>query len=213
MKHPLSNPNPNGVVMARILIVGTSNVCRSAYAGILLGERLHTRSSLSWTVSSAGTAAAAGLPICALVGERLGEDGVWEEAVGHHSRPLERAAVESADLVLTATAAHRAEVALLVPRASVRTFTLLEAVRLGALLPVSVGAGRTPISDLVAELQGARPRLGATPIERHARWRRFSTAAIDLPDAHDRSANDHRTSLARTQEAVDRIADLLVTVG
>jgi protein-tyrosine-phosphatase len=195
--------------MPHVLIVSTAGVCRSPYAAILLAERLRSRSDSAWSVTSAGTDALPGEQLCTLASERLATEGLLDQAMAHESRLLTRDQIEAADVVLTAGAEHRAEVARLVPRASMRSFTLIEAVRLGALLPVPVsrGDGAVPLGDLLGELQAARPRLGrATPLPRS---RRFSTSAIDIWHGHAGSAGDHRTALERVHEAVDAVADLL----
>ncbi|WP_210509035.1 hypothetical protein [Naasia sp. SYSU D00057] len=194
-------------------MVCTRNVCRSPYAAILLQSALSSRTTAEWGVWSAGTGSVAGQRICPLAAERLVEAGLGDQAFAHHSRPLDSADVEAADLVLVASAEHRAEVARLSPRATARTFTLAEAVRLGSVVRMPVGAPRLP--DLVHDLQAARPLLASGRMERHGRHRppSVSTAAIDIVDGHVMSAAEHRATLRRVRDSVEQIAGLLAAAS
>jgi len=101
-----------------VLAVCTGNVCRSPFIERLLALALPP----SFTVSSAGTAA--------LVGEQMDPRAAAQvrlhggEPEGFVARQLTTEMVAEADLVLTATRAHRAEVVSLWPRAMSYAFTL-----------------------------------------------------------------------------------------
>jgi protein-tyrosine phosphatase len=106
-----------------ILVVCSGNICRSPLAEQLLRARLSGAGD-SFRLLSAGTIADDGVPMteqAAALSTRYG--GAPD---GHRSRLLTELQVASADLVLTATRAHRAGVVSLVPRASRYTFTLKE---------------------------------------------------------------------------------------
>lgn len=101
-----------------VLAVCTGNVCRSPFIERLLALALPP----SFAVSSAGTAA--------LVGEQMDPRAAAQlrlhggEPEGFVARQLTAEMVAEADLVLTATRAHRAEVVSLWPRAMSYAFTL-----------------------------------------------------------------------------------------
>ncbi len=192
--------------MPEILLVGTANMCRSAYAEILLTHLLNGTDGGEWLVRSAGTDAAPGQPICPEASSRLFDAGVPAGSLPHSARLLDAGKIDRADLVLTATAEQRAAVALLQPRAATRTFTLLEAVRLSRLVPVHTwGAPR--LSDLVEDLQASRPLAAGAPRRGAKHWRRRSPATIDIPAGHGRG--EHRASLQPVHQSVAQIADML----
>ncbi|MEV0144578.1 MULTISPECIES: hypothetical protein [unclassified Nonomuraea] len=170
----------------RILFVCTGNLCRSP-----LAERL-TRAALGpgFLVGSAGTRAVPGRQMPeqarrALL--RLGGD-----PSGFLSRTLTAALVAEADLVLTATAAHRAEVVALHLPSATRAFTVTE---FGALASEVAGedAGREPdpvcrarmLVDQAASLRGL-VRVGQ----------------VDIPDPYGRSRWAYRAAGRRIAEAL-----------
>src|SRR6476469_6254579 len=124
---------------ARILTVCTGNVCRSPY----LERALQTELDRSWgpgevEVTSGGTGALAGDPVDE--GSRVIMDRLGYPAEGFVARTLLPEHVESADLVLTATRAHRGKVATLHPRALRYVFAFREfADLLGGVDPAAVG--------------------------------------------------------------------------
>ncbi|SFR72172.1 protein-tyrosine phosphatase [Agromyces sp. CF514] len=140
-----------------VLVVCTGNICRSPVAERVLAARLAAAGIDDVRVSSAGTSALVGEPMtpeAADLAVRLGAD-----PTGHAARRLTAQLIEDADLVLTATRAHRAQVAELVPRAARRAFTLREFARVLAFLAADGGLDTgddTPDPDSVAQ------RLGAT---------------------------------------------------
>ncbi|BDZ45927.1 hypothetical protein [Naasia aerilata] len=195
--------------MPRILVVCTANVCRSAYAGMLLAHRLAVRVGEPWVVTSAGTLAVAGQSVCPVVLERMEREQLKDEALVHESRRLDHDMVRRADLILTADTSHRSSVARLDAQATRRTFTMLEAVKLGALLPAPVGAGRSagPLSDLVGELHSARPRLVLPPSHRRHR------SPLDIEDGHNISGIAHSSALRQVHDTVDRLVELLAVAS
>jgi protein-tyrosine phosphatase len=134
--------------MASVLVVCTGNVCRSPIAEGMLREAFRRRlGDDAPTVASAGTAGWEGSPAdpaSISAAARLGVD-----ISAHRARRLTAGHVEQADLLLTMAADHREDVIALLPRASARTFTLKELVRLLEELP-PVEAGSLPPEELLA---------------------------------------------------------------
>jgi protein-tyrosine phosphatase len=127
----------------RILIVCTANLCRSPMAEALLDRQVR-QAGLDWSVSSAGLRARNGRRMHEFAASTLASRGL--ETVGWRSRRLDAGIVAASDLILTATAAHRAAVVTLEPRALARTFPLLQFARLVAAADVAAAdlAGLTP---------------------------------------------------------------------
>ena len=109
-----------------ILTVCTGNLARSPLAAQLLASRLADVPAV--IVTSAGTHAHAGDPMteqAAALSLKYG--GIPDD---HRATLLTEAAVESADLVLTASRQHRAAAVTLAPRAARYVFTLRQFGRL-----------------------------------------------------------------------------------
>ena len=135
---------------AQVLVVCTGNICRSPLIERVLQASLDVGSV---RVRSAGT--------YAMVGETMTAESAAEVARlganpdGHVAEQLTAQLVADADLVVTATRAHRAQVVTLLPRATRTTFTLRE---LGRLLE-QVDPARLP--DELAERVRALPAAAA----------------------------------------------------
>ncbi|MEV0595070.1 hypothetical protein [Nonomuraea cavernae] len=145
----------------RILFVCTANICRSP-----LAERL-ARSGLGppFLVSSAGVRAEPGRPMAEPVRRLLLRMG--GEPGGFVSRPLTPALMADADLVLTATTAHRAESVGLCPPAAARTFTIAEFGALSqALTDVAVVRHRDPARRAHTLVEEARALRGLVRVDR-----------------------------------------------
>ncbi|MFJ5551487.1 protein-tyrosine-phosphatase [Streptomyces sp. NPDC093225] len=116
----------------RILHVSTGNVCRSPITERLtrhaLADRLGDPLTGGLVVESAGTWGHEGAPMEAHAATVLGEFGA--DASGFAGRELLDEHVIRADLVLTATRDHRAQVISMGHSAGLRTFTLKEFTRL-----------------------------------------------------------------------------------
>jgi protein-tyrosine phosphatase len=180
-----------------VLAVCTGNLHRSALAHALLETwvewYLPTTLSGSVTVTSAGTQAPAGLRMVAPtleIAAALGADGS-----AHRSRGLSGGLIERADLVLTASRAHRDEVLRWVPGSVRRVFTIREAGRIAAALdrraaPTSVAEMRR----LVAEMADRR-----TPAA--------SPADDDIVDPQGKAPEAY---LEMTEQEVPALASLAV---
>ncbi|OON71984.1 arsenate reductase/protein-tyrosine-phosphatase family protein [Streptomyces tsukubensis] len=141
----VSQPDPGPF---RILHVSTGNVCRSPITERLtrhaLTVRLGDRLSGGLLVESAGTWGHEGAPMEANAETVLADFGA--DASGFKGRELLDDHVIRADLVLTATRDHRAQVISMGHSAGLRTFTLKEFTRLvraidPATLPDAVDDG------------------------------------------------------------------------
>ena len=189
---------------AAILFVCTGNVCRSPLMERLLVARLDDSlgagvRSGQIAVTSAGTAALVGRPMTAeAAGEliRLGGD-----PAGFAARRLTTAIVERADLVVTATRAHRAEVVTLAPRANRYTFTLLELSRLlrdvdPSSLPGDARSRARGLAAAAATRRGLRPPVPA--------------GADDVIDPYGRGPAEYRRTSDQLAPPVDALAGAIL---
>ena len=185
---------------AAILFVCTGNVCRSPLMERLLVARLDDSlgagvRSGRIAVTSAGTAALVGQPMTPEAAReliRLGGD-----PAGFVARRLTTALVERADLVVTATRAHRAEVVTLSPRANRYTFTLLELARLlrdvsSSSLPGDARSRTQGLAAAAAARRGLRPPVPA--------------GADDVTDPYGRGPIAYRQASDQLAPPVDALA-------
>lgn len=149
---------------ATILVVCSGNICRSPLAEQLLHARL-ADATHPVSVVSAGTIADDGAAMDAQSALLSQQYGGQPEA--HLSRLLTERQIQAAQLVLTATRAHRAEVVSLVPRASRYTFTLRQFARLLEQIGDEQLAGLHDLESLVEEAAALRgfavPAAGTRP--------------------------------------------------
>ena len=135
-----------------VLVVCTGNICRSPMAEALLRAHLEANGTIA-DVASAGTMAWGGGATDHAV-EVMREHGL--DLAGHESRQLDRALVESADLVLGMTRTHVDRVSTLVPDAADRTFLVGELVRLSD--GVEARGPDEPMREWAARVAQSRPR-------------------------------------------------------
>lgn len=140
---------PPGPGVFRILHVSTGNVCRSPLTERLnryaLADRLGNTRSGGIVVESAGTWGHEGAPMEEHAAAVLHEYGA--DPGGFLARELLDEHVIRADLVLTATRDHRAQVISMGHSAGLRTFTLKEFTRLvRAIDPATLPPPRTAVS-------------------------------------------------------------------
>lgn len=171
----------------RILVVCTANVCRSPMVQAMLRARLDPEVV---TVGSAGVRAPQGRAMDRDSAAQLASRGVpLPEST---ARQLTPDLVRDADLVLTATRAHRAEVLDLEPRALRRTFTVLEFADLCHVVEAE------DLPGLVAAAAAARAR---------------GPQEADLPDPIGRSVEVHADVAQRADVATAAIAERLIALG
>ncbi|AXK34706.1 protein-tyrosine-phosphatase [Streptomyces armeniacus] len=156
------HPGNTGPDVFRILHVSTGNVCRSPLTERLtrhaLADRLGGARSGGIVVESAGTWGHEGAPMEEHAAAVLLEHGA--DPAGFLARELLDEHVIRADLVLTATRDHRAQVISMGHSAGLRTFTLKEFTRLvRAIDPATLPAPRTAVS--VVERAGALVQAAA----------------------------------------------------
>jgi protein-tyrosine phosphatase len=179
----------------RVLMVCTANHCRSPMAQQLLAHEAasHFESPESWTVESAGTDVRAPWPMheyaLTVLAERLAE------VAPHHSNDLTPAAINRADLVLTAARQHRSIVVSMVPAALGRTFTILQFARLCTQVAPITGDDPGELGrQLVVQAKLARSSLQPVPVEDD-----------DLADPMGRGIEDFRVCADGLQVAIGQI--------
>lgn len=173
-----------------ILTVCTGNICRSPAAERLLAAGLGDAAH----VSSAGTAALPGHPMDAAMVSLVEAAGA--SADGFAARQLTPAMVQSADLILALTAAHRGQAVRLAPAVVRRSFTVLEFARIvgsQAFPALTVDSRPDRLREMV---QQAAPRrmLGADGV-----------TDDDVPDPFRRGPEVFASSFAMIRDAVDVI--------
>ncbi|WP_421732468.1 LCP family protein [Cellulomonas sp.] len=194
MTPPAAVPTTAGVRQLDVLVVGSSNVCRSLAAERLVRARLGVGGGVA--VTSAGTRTEPGDRVPELLSELLAGAGLDTDP--HHARALTAEIIASADLVLTATRSERATVVRQVPAAVGRTFTLRELARVAG----SLGPAALPEGDVAARLSA---------LVRAAPARRGPTAPADpadddLLDPAALGKGAYQRSFDQVRGAVDAIA-------
>ncbi|WP_285037438.1 low molecular weight phosphatase family protein [Plantibacter sp. ME-Dv--P-095] len=183
-----------------ILFVCTGNICRSALGAQLLTARLDeagvTAGGHLIRVTSAGTGMEPELVMPAEVAEQSRRFG--GDPSGHVPRQLDRDIVADADLILTATRAHRSDVARLLPRASRVTFTVPQFARL-----VAETEPATDLWALVAEVAAERGLVPPPEIP----------DADDIEDPYRRSTETYERVGEQIRGFIDVIARHLAQSG
>lgn len=180
---------------ARILAVCTANICRSPAVERLLRAGLDG----SVRVGSAGVAALVGEPIDPPVAGFLRAQDV--EVAGFAARQATESLLREADLVLTLTRAHRAQVLEWAPFAVRRAFTLLEFVRvvesvdLTGLPPGPAGARLRAILPIATAGRSLAPRP--------------APGGDDVADPFGRGPAAYEQSLAVIQRATETIIRII----
>lgn len=191
------SPAPGG----RILVVCTGNVCRSPYIHLRLAAELD---GLGIEVTSAGTGALAGWPVDPGSVALLDAAGI--DSTAFRARQLTVDMVEDADLVLTATRAHRRAVVQEAPLGLRKTFALVDFADLVANVQpqeVDTARGRTAVSKLVAAAGARRHLVHARPEDDDA----------DIVDPFRTGPEVFAQMERQTVHALGLVADRLATVA
>jgi protein-tyrosine phosphatase len=174
-----------------VLVVCTGNVCRSPAAQLVLSSVLDG----TVEVTSAGTGALVGAPVAGPMARQLARRGL--DVSGFVARPVAADLLESAELVLTMTRAHRAAVLELAPAALRRCLLFTEVAALAQRVP-SVPEASDDAARLRAVVVGAgraRATLGGLGPDQD----------IEDPYGHDDDVH------ARVLDRIVDETDLLVT--
>lgn len=195
--------------MAGILTVCDANVCRSVAAELLLSAEFSRHTSLAGVnVSSRGAQAIPAHSACALVAEMHDDESWTARARKHRSRQLDVAAIDDADLILTATTSTRAVVVSLVPSARRRVFTLREALWLASgFTPMAGAVGTDLVRDFTGHLDAQRG-LRQVPVKRTVPWRR-AAHPFDIVDGHGAGRRAHVATLQQVQSTVAELVMVL----
>ena len=190
--------------MPELLLVCTGNVCRSPLAEVLLRHRF---ADLDVRVHSAGTHALVGAPMTpesvqlALLNGAGPADGN-----AHRARQLTESLLETPDLILGLTRAHRRHIVELAPHRVRAAFTLREFARLAA------GTDDASIrSEVAAHDPAERLTQGVAAV---ARMRGHvlpppSPDDDDVVDPYRQSWNTYLRSADQLVPAVDRVAQMV----
>ncbi|MDR6971747.1 hypothetical protein [Leifsonia shinshuensis] len=182
----------------RVLALCTGNICRSPAMEALLATEL--ADDRRFRVESAGTEAMTGWSADPPMARLLEARGL--DVRGHRARQADPPMLERADLILTATFAHREWVASAAPRAARRAFTLAEFAQLCGAAP-----GDTTPRELVAWAASHRP---PRPLGRGRSTPRGG-AEGDIVDPYGRSKAVFEQSLAQLTPLVETVAEALLS--
>ena len=184
-----------------ILFVCTGNICRSPMAQAMLLHRLRDRLGRErageiFDITSAGTGALAGHPLEDDAMTVMTELGITADPFA--ARDIEAAFVSDADLVLTATRAHRSAAVQLVPKAVRRTFTLREFARFVAAVKPDEVAGLAALVE--------------TAIAQRGYLRPDAPEDDDVADPYRRPIDAFRAAAAQIDAATRTVAEALANV-
>ncbi|GAA2511529.1 low molecular weight phosphatase family protein [Pilimelia columellifera] len=183
----------------QILLVCRANLCRSPMAERLTLQLLSDRGVLDVAVHSAGVHGRDGMPMHPYAKEALRWNGLLDG--DFRSRRLRAGMITDADLVLTASRAHRAECARLAPAAVRYTFTMFQFARLAAATPRAVLGGIEP-AERLGQMIKAVPQVRAlTPP--------YTLADEDLQDPVNGPVTGFRHCADQIQQAMERITALI----
>ena len=190
----------------QLLFVCAANVCRSPLMEITFNdsEALGIDHS-QWEVMSRGTSVVRENPMCELAASLSGR--VARES--HVSQQLTESELGAQDLIIVASREERAHLARLLPSIRTRTFTLKEAVQLGAAMMEAREVERSRV------IEGERAAAGYAALLNHRRGRtaaphRPSIRAPwvqaadphDIPDVHHGSPKNHANTLVQLRSLV-----------
>lgn len=200
--------------MGKVLFVCKANICRSPVMSFVFS----TSAGLSTPVevSSAGTRAVEGSPICDVsrraIASRRGGRAFAEQ---HRASIIDPQVIRSQDLILVASREERAAVAIMCPDVRPRVFTVREALAL-AEAPLTV-SDRRSLSQAdpgalwaacAALLDGRRGTVDLAPVPGRFPWS-MSKDLLDVPDAHQSVRYRHVATVDRLVDVVEDVASAL----
>lgn len=206
----------------RVLVLCAANQCRSRVAEAVLRDALRDLPQI--TVVSAGSLAAAPMPICAdaerfLITQNLPRDPQ------QRSQAMAREVLEAADIIFAVDAQVRAAVTALDPGSRERTFLLRSASRSAQFLlnnervALARDATRSGIPHIEEEIDGmAQIVVSALHKGDEANWLHTELAAAhafaepgehEIPDAHESVRLQHRGTFEAVQSSCAPIAQLI----
>jgi protein-tyrosine phosphatase len=183
-----------------VLHVCTGNICRSPMAERIMRAELAARVGpvTDILVHSAGTYGGhAGGPMNPAASDELARRGIPDE--GFTATWLREPQVQWADLVLAATADHKAQVLQLEPRALRYTFTLRELARLAGHAQTEPHGTGTPGQRLRALAASAAELRGLYPPQ--------SRGADDVDDPYGESPEVFTATADQLRDAIVTILD------
>jgi protein-tyrosine-phosphatase len=125
--------------MPSVLFVCTANMCRSPLAEVLFRDLLRRNGQLGdWRVHSAGVGVVHGQPATEFSRQVAAERGL--DLSSHRSRPVDRASMQAADLVLVMDAGHRQALREGYPQSADRVHLLSEMAGEGGPVEDPVGS-------------------------------------------------------------------------
>lgn len=200
---------------AAIMFVCAANVCRSPLMAYGFEEATRVDGVDTWSISSGGVTTKAPLPICTFAADVLQQHGVSDDVVtSHHSLRVEPGHLDRQDLIIAASKEERSAIALMRPALRSRTFTLNEAVTLGAapvtaeeLAAVSAASkdATAPLAVYAGVLHLRRGTVAvAPPTLKRRRWR-AEVDPQDVPDVHHGRKRVHTTTLRALWDTTQRL--------
>lgn len=143
--------------MPNIIIVCTANICRSPVGEAILRQRLLAQQGDSgqerqWHVSSAGTWADAGQLASAYSVELMAEQGL--DISDHASRPVSKALLAEADLLLCMETGHAEALRAEFPSYGYKVYLLTEMAGPAYSVNDPYGGARADYERMVAEVTG-----------------------------------------------------------
>lgn len=201
--------------MPSVVVVCTANVCRSPLAARTLARALDGSALGAVEVTSAGTRALEGQPMCVVSAEDL-DDGDGAYAAEHRARQLTGDLVREADLVLTMEREQRSEAVRAAPGSQAKVFTLREAEALLGVLAERDGeppANLKALAGALHSVRGLAPLAPTEPVKKHW-WSRPEEPEdpMTIVDGHGRSREEHTAAAAQVRATTDRVAGAIIAL-
>lgn len=201
-----------------VMFVCAANVCRSPLMAYAFDAAVRVRAAGEWNVSSGGVSAREPLPICVVAASVLRDHGVSADLFSsHEAARLTVDYLDRQDIIITASKEERGLIAMMRPGLRARTFTLNEAVALGAAMPTAmeidastsaVGSDGGQLARYASILNLRRGTMivhaPATP-RRGQRLRRVEPDPHDIPDVHHLRKRAHLSTLTGAWQSTQQL--------